>query len=295
MCEKMPEVKGDKTMGSTKDLRLSEFQPQSMLRVTETHIERPRFPAIDFHTHISLSPGLSESAPVGGQPKLLCSPERALGVMDAVGIDLLVDLTGGFGTCLDRTLSYFVAGHASRFAVFTEPSWYKVGELGYPQFQADEIVRAKRAGARGLKILKTLGFWLRERVTEGPLITIDDKRFDPMWETAGALGMPVLIHSSDPVAFFLPADRFNERYEELRVHPELVVLQGLPYKQIFAGGTQQGHRKASEDPICSCPRRQRRGPWLGIRMDGQISKRFRRYFGPNWRAGASAARSPKVL
>jgi hypothetical protein len=31
--------------------------------------------------------------------------------------------------------------------------------------------------------------------------------------------MPVAIHISDPEAFFLPIDRFNERWEELHAHP----------------------------------------------------------------------------
>jgi hypothetical protein len=202
------------------DLRLSEFQPRSMLQVPETIVERPRFPVIDFHTHLSLSPGHADSAPDGGEPRVLASRVRALAVMDAVGIDLIVNLTGGFGTCLDRTLSHFVAPQPVRFAVFTEPWWHMVGQSGYPRFQADEIIRARKAGARGLKVLKTLGLSLRENVVEGPLISIDDRRFEPMWEAAGGLGMPVLIHTSDPAAFFLPIDRFNERYEELCTHPE---------------------------------------------------------------------------
>jgi predicted TIM-barrel fold metal-dependent hydrolase len=32
--------------------------------------------------------------------------------------------------------------------------------------------------------------------------------------------MPIAIHTSDPEAFFLPIDRFNERYEELHAHPD---------------------------------------------------------------------------
>jgi predicted TIM-barrel fold metal-dependent hydrolase len=32
--------------------------------------------------------------------------------------------------------------------------------------------------------------------------------------------MPVAIHISDPEAFFLPIDRFNERFEELNAHPD---------------------------------------------------------------------------
>ena len=49
---------------------------------------------------------------------------------------------------------------------------------------------------------------------------IDDPRFDPMWDACGQLNMPVAIHISDPVAFFTPTDRFNERYEELNNHPD---------------------------------------------------------------------------
>src|SRR6476646_1044024 len=41
-----------------------------------------------------------------------------------------------------------------------------------------------------------------------------------MWDACGQLNLPVAIHVSDPVAFFTPPDRFNERYEELNNHPD---------------------------------------------------------------------------
>jgi predicted TIM-barrel fold metal-dependent hydrolase len=50
-------------------------------------------------------------------------------------------------------------------------------------------------------------------------VRIDDRRFDPMWDAVASFNMPVAIHSSDPEAFFLPVDRFNERWEELNAHP----------------------------------------------------------------------------
>ena len=86
--------------------------------------------------------------------------------------------------------------------------------------QAAAIEQGKRDGACGLKILKTLGLYLRERVTTGPLVKVDDPRFDPMWEACGGLGLPVGIHVSDPEAFFLPIDSANERFEELHNHPD---------------------------------------------------------------------------
>ena len=36
-------------------LALKDFHPTSMLNVPSTRVERARFPAIDFHTHLTLS------------------------------------------------------------------------------------------------------------------------------------------------------------------------------------------------------------------------------------------------
>ena len=93
-------------------------------------------------------------------------------------------------------------------------------EPDYSAIQARAIEQAHAAGAKGLKILKTLGLYLREKITSGKLVRIDDPRFDPMWDACGQFNMPVAIHVSDPLAFFTPTDRYNERYEELSNHPD---------------------------------------------------------------------------
>jgi predicted TIM-barrel fold metal-dependent hydrolase len=49
---------------------------------------------------------------------------------------------------------------------------------------------------------------------------VDDERLDPLYEKASVLGVPIMFHTGDPDAFFLPVDRFNERYEELAAHPD---------------------------------------------------------------------------
>jgi predicted TIM-barrel fold metal-dependent hydrolase len=130
----------------------------------------------------------------------------------------MVNLTGGYGDGLRQALAKLQQAHPGRFLVFTEPAWAHASDPGYPQFQADRIAEAHQAGAKGLKVLKTLGLFLREKGSN-QLVRIDDRRFDPMWEAAGASRMPVAIHISDPQAFFLPIDRFNERWEELHAHP----------------------------------------------------------------------------
>jgi hypothetical protein len=202
---------------SSAAIALPEFQPRSMLHVAETPIERPRFPVIDIHTHLSWTARDQEN---GEGVRFISTPDDLLPVMERRGIQLLVNLTGGVGRGLTQTVARFDTAHPGRFLTFTEPWWGRASEAGYPAWQADQITAAHRAGARGLKVLKTLGLYLRDGGPQGPLVKIDDARFDPMWEACGALGMPVAIHVSDPEAFFLPIDRFNERYEELHHHPD---------------------------------------------------------------------------
>jgi predicted TIM-barrel fold metal-dependent hydrolase len=197
-------------------LPLEQFQPQSMLHLPETKVPRSRYPVIDMHTHLTTAYGLSGK----GGLKFHATPEECLGVMDPKNIRALVDLTGGYGDALKQALATFQEAHPGRFLVFTEPAYSHAADPGYPQFQADQIEAAHKAGAKGLKVLKTLGLYLREHITEGKLVRVDDPRFDPMWEAAGALHMPVCIHTSDPEAFFRPIDRFNERWEELHAHPD---------------------------------------------------------------------------
>jgi len=201
-------------------LDLSEFQPKSMLHVPETKVERSKYPVIDIHTHLSIRAKSVNGVGVGEKMEFLATPESVLPVMDRKNIKIMVNLTGGSAKGLEEAVQRFQQPHPDRFLTFTEPSWDHSNQPDYGKFQADEIEHAHKAGARGLKVLKTLGLYLRENVSEGRLVKIDDPRFDSMWDACGSLGMPVAIHVSDPEAFFLPTDRFNERFEELNSHPD---------------------------------------------------------------------------
>src|SRR5262249_26954157 len=111
-----------------------------------------------------------------------------------------------------------VKPYPGRFVVFTQVDWARADEPDFAGQQAAALADSVRRGARGLKVLKDLGLYHRDKT--GKLLAIDDPRFDPIWHAAGVLGIPVAIHSGDPEAFFLPADGANERYDELQAHPE---------------------------------------------------------------------------
>jgi hypothetical protein len=201
-------------------LSLEDYQPRSMLRVPETHVARARYPVIDIHTHITDAKVDKNGVGLSAARNYAATPQELLTVMDQKNIRSMVNLTGGYGSGLKETIARYDDAYRGRFYTMTEPTYEKFLEPNYPELQAQAIEQAHRDGARGLKILKTLGLYLRSNITSGTLVAIDDKRFDPMWDTCGQLKMPVAIHIADPVAFFTPTDRFNERYEELHNHPD---------------------------------------------------------------------------
>ena len=201
-------------------LELSQYEPRSMLHVHESRVEHSKFPLIDFHTHLSGSTESEKGVELSPDREYLGTPQELLAVMERKNIRAMVNLTGGYDHGLAEAVGKYDRTYPGRFYTFTEPSYSRFNEPDYSRLQAQAIERVHRDGARGLKILKTLGLYLRENITSGSLVKIDDPRFDPMWDACGQLNLPVAIHISDPIAFFTPTDRFNERYEELNNHPD---------------------------------------------------------------------------
>lgn len=130
--------------------------------------------------------------------------------------DHVVNLSGGGP--LGGLRQQLAVGRASHHVtVFTTLAYEQAQEPGYGERMAEALRMAHKLGARGLKIAKVLGLALR-----GPdknLIPVDAPELDPVFEAAGALDMPVAIHSGDPRAFWDPIDEKNERRDELGAHP----------------------------------------------------------------------------
>ena len=140
-------------------------------------------------------------------------------VMDENGLACMVNL--GILEILDIPFEEGMAAFRSvlgeRMVYFTTPDFRDTAP-GFGERMAQALERKVEGGARGLKIFKELG--LRHKDSEGHLIPVDDPRLDPLWAKAGELGVPVLIHTADPLAFFGPLDEANERWEELQRHPD---------------------------------------------------------------------------
>ena len=191
---------------------LADFRPKSQLVAKTTQVDKPRFPVIDAHNHLG--------EPFGGGWDKKPLPEL-LDLLDEAGVMHYVDLDGGWGeNILNAHLDYFKEKAPERFQVFGGVDWTQWESLGdrFPDWAASRLRVQKERGAQGLKVWK--GFGLHVRDQNGELVQVDDARLVPLWETAGELDLPVMIHVADPVAFFDPIDESNERWEELGEHPD---------------------------------------------------------------------------
>lgn len=194
------------------NLPLHDYEPRSRLALSETSVLRPRFPVIDAHNHLGEEFG-------GGW--INRPVEELLDVLDQAGVKMLFDMDGGWGEqVLQQHLDHFRNAAPERFVHFGGVEWNQWPEMGnrFGEWAAARLEAQARRGAQGLKIWKKLGLEVQDR--EGHRVAVDDPRLDPIWSTAAELGLPVLIHVADPVAFFDPLDPSNERWEELHAHPD---------------------------------------------------------------------------
>ena len=207
---------------------LDDWLPQSRLVLPSTDVPLPLVPAVDAHNHLGRWLGLWDDWLALDPAELVRGAERPWSVadvgaliasLDEVGVEAIVNLDGLWGDELERNLDRYDRAHPDRFVTFCHVD---LRAIGRPGFDGDALVesltRSRDAGARGLKIWKDLGLGIRDE--SGQLVLPDDERLAPVFAAAGELGLPVLIHTGDPVAFFEPVDGRNERLEELLEKPE---------------------------------------------------------------------------
>lgn len=183
------------------DLLLTDFEPRSTLRAGAHPVLKPRFPVIDYHNHLDSM-----------------DPAEVLRIMDECGIERTVNITMQVGEAAFAMMDRFAAASSGRFSTIGWMDWRGVEMPGFFDRAVDYLERLVERGAVGFKIWKDLGLSVRD--ASGELLRVDDERLAPLFEKAGELDIPVMFHTSDPIAFYDPIDRFNERYEELAAHPD---------------------------------------------------------------------------
>lgn len=212
------------------EMTFEEYNPKSTLVVPENPTSRAKFRFIDVHSHHFRmeTQDLSE----------------LISAMDGINMGVMVNLSGGSGDGLKAKLANVNANYPNRFVIFANVDFSGVGNPGWGEQAALQLETDVKAGAKGLKIYKSLG--LRNKDVNGNRITIDDSRLDPVWEKCAALGIPVLIHAADPKSFWDPMDNTNERWLELKTRPrrKRSDIDPAPWQQII----DEQHRMFKNHP-----------------------------------------------
>ena len=182
-----------------------DYRPRSTV-VADAHlVPRAKYPVADIHTH--------------GTSAFVSNPERVK-QMDALNLRVLVDLSGGTDPAVIKQKVDAIRNspYPDRFRVFANVNWEGAGGPGWKEKAMADLEQSVKNGAIGLKVFKELG--LRNRKADGSLLAVDDPDLDPIWDLAGKLNIPVIIHTAEPQEFFSPLDYHNERWLELNVFPD---------------------------------------------------------------------------
>lgn len=161
--------------------------------------EKP-LPRVDVHMHIDLR-----------------AAEEALAIMAEQNIVVGLNASGGEAGMGLEASAEIASRSKGRIQPLCNLHFRGLDDPRFPGYVSASLERCRELGGKGLKVAKALGLGVFD--ASDRLVPVDDPRLDIVFETAGRLGLPVLIHSADPKAFFERPDEKNERYAELRVHP----------------------------------------------------------------------------
>lgn len=194
-------------MAGIDDLRLRDWTPISQLRASSSVVDYPAVPCIDAHNH--LGRWLSTDG-----DWIIPDVAGLLAMMDERHVELIVNLDGFSGAELEANLDRYDRAHPGRFLTLCQLDWARLAEPDGVRVLVATLEDCARRGARGVKVWKSLGLEFRD--ASGELLLPNHPGVVRVLTRAGELGLPVVIHTADPIAFFEPLDANNERLDELR-------------------------------------------------------------------------------
>ena len=176
------------------DNRFDPALMHSTLVVPRTKVERFKFPAIDVHSHDYAETDEAVAAWVTLQQQ--------------VNVAQTFVLTGETGPAFQKLVAKYAGKYPGRFVMFSGFTTDGIDAPGYGERLRAGLRADVAAGAHGMGELHDKGLGL-VRVGEKAYF-LDDPRFDPLWDEAGRLHVPVFVHVAEPAAFYEPPNEKND-------------------------------------------------------------------------------------
>ena len=198
---------------------ITEYKPKSQLVTPQHPVPRAKYPVIDIHSH---------------QPTPISASEfdRVMKGMQDNNLQILVNLSGSYGDRLKQGADALKSSkYKDRMVLFANINFGGGVGPGFGAKAAKQLDDDLKAGAKGLKIFKDLGMFVRK--SNGQRLPADDPELDPVWETCARNNVPVLIHIAEPPAFFEPLDYTNERWLELALYADRRHQEGVRFETLM--------------------------------------------------------------
>ncbi len=242
--------------GPMDSILLKDYNPDSSLVVPQTAVPTARYPVIDVHAHV-----------YARTPAEVAEWVR---VMDEVGIEMSVILTGATGERFDKLVDLYLKPYPKRFQLWCGIDTANKEAPGYSERAVRELVRCYNLGARGVGEITDKGSGLGRNTGFGEPAGLeprakrlhhDDPRLDAVWRKCAELKMPVNIHIADHPSAWRPPDAHQERLpryqvfnqygkdvltpEELFAHRDRLLDRHPQTTFIFCHLSNQGHDLAT--------------------------------------------------
>ena len=177
------------------DNRFDTGRMVSSLVVPQTKVTHFRYPVIDAHSH-------DVYATTGGEVAAWVQLQKQVGVAQSF------IFTGKSGAEFELAVARYAHAYPGRFLMFAGISPAGIGTAGYGELLRERLRADRKAGAVGLGELTDKGMGLVRVGAQA--YYIDDAAFDPLWDEAAKLHVPVFVHIAEPAAFYQPADERND-------------------------------------------------------------------------------------
>jgi predicted TIM-barrel fold metal-dependent hydrolase len=172
---------------------LKDYKPVSLHKVPVTNVAKARYPIIDMHSH--------------AYAKTPEEVDRWVKVMDEVGIEKTVILTGATGGEFDR-LTELYSKHPTRFELWCGFDYTGYDQPGYGAAAVAELERCARKGAKGIGEEGDKGLGMGFGKAKG--LHFDDPKVGLLLDRAADLGLPVNVHVADPIWMYQKMDETND-------------------------------------------------------------------------------------
>lgn len=170
-------------------LLLRDWMPESVYKVNVTDIQKAKYPVIDLHAH--------------AYAKTEEEIAERVAIMDAVGIEKSVVLTGATGEEFDKLYDMY-SKYPERFFLFVGLDYTGYEEDGWSDKMIEELRRVAEKGAVGIGEIHDKGPGL------APGMHPNDPKMDPVFEAAGELGLIVNLHVAEPIWMYEAMDSTND-------------------------------------------------------------------------------------